>query len=258
MDDKSYEGGYIKLYRKMTRWEWYDDINTKVLFFHLLLTVNWEDRQWHGITVKRGQIVTSLEKLAKETRLTVQNVRTAINKLKSTGEITVETTNKYTLVTVEMYSVYQVNEGVTNNQINTQANNPLTNNQQTTNKQLTTNEEYKEVKKDKNNIYLQDCNTIFEGEKKTTNKLQGFDTFWEAYPKHKGKDAAKKAFAKINPTESLLKEILTAVEAQKKTHEWQKDNGQYIPYPATWLNGKRWEDDKDGTPMSLEELMKGL
>jgi hypothetical protein len=97
------ENGYIKLYRSMLKWEWYDDINTKVLFLHLLLTVNYEDEKWHGITVKRGQRISSYGKLSQETKLSVKSVRTAINHLKSTGEVAHETTSEYGLFTVVNY-----------------------------------------------------------------------------------------------------------------------------------------------------------
>lgn len=91
----------------MLKWEWYDDINTKVVFLHLLITVNYEDDKWHGITIKRGQRISSYGKLAKETRLSVKSVRTAINHLKSTGEVANETTSQYSLFTVINYDKYQ-------------------------------------------------------------------------------------------------------------------------------------------------------
>lgn len=69
---------------------------------------------------------------------------------------------------------------------------------------------------------------------------EAFDVFWESYPKKVGKEAARKAFAKVKvPVETLV----AAVEAQKRGGQWQRDNGQYIPYPATWLNQGRWEDE---------------
>lgn len=101
------DNGFITLQRKITKWEWYDDIPTCRLFIHLLLVVNHEDREWHGITIRRGQKLTSYEKLAKETGLSVRSVRTAINHLKSTGEVTCKSTHRYTLVTVEKYDDYQ-------------------------------------------------------------------------------------------------------------------------------------------------------
>ena len=73
-----------------------------------------------------------------------------------------------------------------------------------------------------------------------TPKGVAFDEFWKAYPKKVGKEAARKAFGKVKvPIESLL----TAIERQKCSDQWTKDNGQYIPNPATWLNQGRWEDE---------------
>lgn len=69
-----------------------------------------------------------------------------------------------------------------------------------------------------------------------------FDDFWGAYPRKVGKQDAAKAFAKLKPDAELLARMLTAITAQHQTADWQKDGGQYIPHPATWLNGKRWED----------------
>ena len=86
--------GWIKLHRKMINWEWYNDINVKVVFLHLLLTANHEDKKWQGIEIKRGQKITSLSHLAEETKLSVKQIRNVLNKLKSTGEITSKGTNK--------------------------------------------------------------------------------------------------------------------------------------------------------------------
>ena len=119
--------GWIKIHRKMVKWEWYDDINTKVLFLHLLLTANHEDRKWRGITILRGQKLTSIQHLAKETKLTVMQTRTSLNKLKSTHEITIETTSKYTLITIEKYNDYQNKDNDNNKQNNTRNNKRATN-----------------------------------------------------------------------------------------------------------------------------------
>lgn len=72
---------------------------------------------------------------------------------------------------------------------------------------------------------------------------KSFDDFWKAYPKRVSKTNALKAWKKLKPNDDLVREILSALEKQKQSSQWQKDNGQFIPYPTTWLNGKRWEDD---------------
>lgn len=76
--------------------------------------------------------------------------------------------------------------------------------------------------------------------KKEVEKNNNFDSFWTAYPVKKGKGSAEKSWEKLNPD---LQTVLTAIEAQKKTDQWAKDNGKFIPYPATWLNQKRWQDE---------------
>ena len=116
--------GWIKLHRQILDWEWYNDINVKVLFLHLLLTANYEDKKWQGTIIKRGQLVTSRQHLAEQTGLSEQQVRTAIDKLKSTNNITTKSTNKYTTITIENYELYQsYDEYITNKQPATQPTN---------------------------------------------------------------------------------------------------------------------------------------
>lgn len=98
---------WIKLYRKLLDWEWYKSVNTTRVFIHLLLRANVENKVWKGITVNRGQFITSLENLAKETHLSFQQTRTALLNIKSTCDITIKTTNKYTLITINKYNDYQ-------------------------------------------------------------------------------------------------------------------------------------------------------
>lgn len=80
---------YVKISRKILDWEWYTDVNTKVVFFHILLKANWKNGRFQGMEIPRGSFVTSYQSLAEETGLTVMNVRTAIKHLKLTQEITV-------------------------------------------------------------------------------------------------------------------------------------------------------------------------
>lgn len=109
------ENGYIKLYRSLLTWEWYRDRNTCRLFLHLLLTVNYRPEQWKGREVARGQRVATIQKLADETGLSVREVRTALNHLKKTGEVTSESHSQYTLLTVLGYDRFQGETNETTN-----------------------------------------------------------------------------------------------------------------------------------------------
>jgi transcriptional regulator of heat shock response len=78
-----------------------------------------------------------------------------------------------------------------------------------------------------------------------------FGRFYESYPKKVGKPAALKAFKKCKPDGSLLQTMLDAIEQQSQSEQWQKNNGQYIPNPATWLNQERWNDGVDDKTISI-------
>jgi len=78
---------------------------------------------------------------------------------------------------------------------------------------------------------------------KTQKQEELFARFWAAYPKKRSKGQAEKAWVKLQPDEQLVETMLAAIERAKKSEEWRKENGRYIPYPATWLNAKGWEDE---------------
>lgn len=75
-----------------------------------------------------------------------------------------------------------------------------------------------------------------------------FAEFWSAYPRKTAKQAALKAWGKLAPSAELVAAILAAVARQKRTDAWLKDDGRFIPHPASWLNGRRWEDEVIGPP----------
>ena len=123
--------GWIKLHRSFLKWEWYNNINTKMLFIHLLLKVNYEDKEWRKVDIPKGSCITSYGNLAKELGLSVQNIRTSIAKLKSTHEITVKSTNKYIVITLENWEKYQYGEVKINTQTNNETNSKLTTTKET-------------------------------------------------------------------------------------------------------------------------------
>lgn len=86
--------------------------------------------------------------------------------------------------------------------------------------------------------------SLSESKSELNKKEDQFEVFWKAYPKRKNKGQAEKAFKKAAPDEQLMACILTAIEQAKNSEQWLKENGQFIPYPATWLNAKGWEDEE--------------
>ena len=165
------DNGYIKLHRKMLAWEWYNDITTFRVFMHCLLMANWKDSRFMGYDIPRGSFATSYPQMAKQTKLSIQNVRTALNHLKVTGELTVRKTPKFSIITVVNYCEYQDDNRLSNSQ--------LTVNQQASNSQLTTIEEYKESKKEINNTHATHAYGIHNNVYLTDPEL---DELIKAYP----------------------------------------------------------------------------
>ena len=130
---------YVKISRKILEWEWYTDVNTKVLFLHILLKANWKPGRFQGIEVPRGSFVTSLQNLAAETGLTIRNVRTALKHLENTGEVTSNRHAKFSVITIKNYDKYQSSD------------NQVTVNRQSSDNQVTTIEEGKKERKEEYN-----------------------------------------------------------------------------------------------------------
>lgn len=108
--------GWIKIHRSILHWEWYEDSATFKLFLHLILVANYNDKKFKGEEIQRGEVVRTYANLAKDSGLTIQQVRTALKKLESTGEIKIckHLNTKSTRVTVLNYTTYQDEEEATN------------------------------------------------------------------------------------------------------------------------------------------------
>ena len=168
---------YIKLFRKMLTWGWYSDTNTFRVFMHILLRANHKESEYYGHKIGAGECVFGRKKWAEELGLSEQEVRTAINHLKSTHEITTKSTNKFTVVRVEKWEFWQIEEGKTTKK--------LTNKQPTTNQQLTTSKEYKNTTTtptiEEVRSYIAENNLSIDA-----------DYFWKYYETAEWKDAKGK------------------------------------------------------------------
>lgn len=139
-------GGWVKVYREFTEWEWYSNVNVSRVFFHLLLTANHKETKWQGQIILPGQKITSYENLAAETNLSVKQVRVALDKLKASGAVATKRTNRFTLISVVNWRKYQ-DEGFPDG---TQDDKPMAIKGQTEGKQRATNKNEKNDKNEKN------------------------------------------------------------------------------------------------------------
>ena len=166
---------YIKLHRKFLEWEWYRNEHTKNLFIHCLLKANWKESKFEGNVIQRGSFVSSIDILASETGLTSDEVRTAIKHLICTGEITKQSTNKYTLFSVVNYDLYQPVSQAEPKQAPSYSQS-IPNNRR--------NKEYKEI----NNICAPESHdSNFD---KDEQLQKDFEIIYALYPKKRGKTVA--------------------------------------------------------------------
>lgn len=141
MDNEIRKKVYLKLYYSLLDWEWYKDANTMRVFLHLLLTANRKDHPYRGDVIKRGEVLATREHLAKQLKISEQNVRTALKHLKSTKEITVRKIVNTSVICLCNYDKYQsgdlnINHSLTDNQ--PKSNQSLTEEQPKVNQSLTT------------------------------------------------------------------------------------------------------------------------
>lgn len=217
--------GHIKIDRKILNWEWYTDINTSRLFLHLLLRANWKDGRFQGVVIPRGSLAISYQNLATETGMSVRNVRTALEHLKSTGEVTVSRQPKFSVITIKNYCYYQSGDTVTDNQ--------LTSNRQPNDSQPTTIEEGKKGRKDINTSSDEEV-TSREPEKESVFATirEFYNSVCGSYPRLvKMSDKRKKAIrARLRTGYTIddFKRLFEKAEASdflkgKNSRDWQAD-----------------------------------
>jgi len=163
------------------------------------------------IEVKRGQLGYSEDSLSVAWGWSRNKVRNFLETLEKEGQIVQLKNHISSVVTITNYEQYQNKDLKQNNKRTTEGQQKGTiNNVNNVNKQ-------------------QEC-------------PKDFDFFWNEYPKKRKKLDAIKAFLKINPDATLLEKMIASVRAYKQTEDWKKDNGQFVPLPASYLNARRWED----------------
>lgn len=127
--------GFVKISRDIVDWQWYKEPLTALLYLHLIVTTNWQDTNFKGVSLKRGERIISYANLATETGLSVRNIRTALSHLISTGEVTKRQQGKYTVISVSNYDSFQSTAKVSDKRTDNYPDN-----------ESTTDKEYKEYK----------------------------------------------------------------------------------------------------------------
>ncbi len=210
--------GWVKLHRKFIEWEWYDDANVMRLFIHCLLLANHEDKKWRGIDIKRGVFISSYSKMSSSLKLSIQQIRTAFDKLEKTGEVTRETTSEYTKVIVCNYSTYQSDKKESNKPNNKR----VTNEQQSNNNQITTTKNEKNYKNEKKySALIENFDSLKKMEEPLTEE-QG-----ESLVKEYGKQKVMDILMAMENYKPLLKKNKSAnLTAQNWIKRDLKENGK--------------------------------
>ena len=163
---KDLSKGFIALFRQFLKWEWFTDVNTCHFFQYCLLRANPKSVTWRGQKIKRGQFISSLNTMSKETGLSVMQIRTCINKLKMTGEITSETSTQNSIITVKNYNEYQSNNKRVTRKLTHEITNGNTDESKQTSEPITNEITYKLTTNNNNTIYSNNNNIISLNKKK--------------------------------------------------------------------------------------------
>ena len=159
--------GFIKLHRKLIEWGWYSDCVVKDVFLHILMTASFRDGQYLGYEIRPGDAIIGTNKLSTALGFSPQQIRTALKKLESTGEISIFSTNRFSIATVVNWGIYQGDEYDEQQTDNIQA----TNNQQTDNKRITFKQQTDNIQATFKQQHLKNVNNIINKECKESNNI---------------------------------------------------------------------------------------
>ena len=218
MEDRT----YIKIFRKMLGWGWYGDTNTFRVFMHILLKANYQESEYRGYKIPAGSCVFGRKAWAKELGLSERQIRTALEHLKSTNEVTTKTTNKFTIVHVENWGFWQIEEG----KATTKTTNKKSNERPTSDQQPTTSKESKNNKDIDIDIYRVE-----------------FEALWKLYPKKRGKDKAFEHFKRDRQKGIPYEEIKNGTIAYAEWVKTEVSEDRYIKHGSTFFSQRAWQDD---------------
>ena len=223
--------GFIVLDRCTEDWQWFGVETAMYIWIRILFKANWKDGWFLGTPVPRGSFATSIGNFAESLNVSEKTVRYWLKKFEEAGQITVKGTNRFTLITVINYAKYQDCESQKGEQRASQG-------QPEGNLRATI-----EPKKQRNKETIREIHSSNQDSAEVLNDVDyWFDEFWKVYPRKQSKKDAKRAFTKACKTEEQYRTIMAGLRSVIET-DWNGKDPKYIPHPATWLNGRRWEDE---------------
>lgn len=238
--------GFIKLHRQLLEWEWYEDKNCRLVFIHCLLKANFKDKRWRGKEVKRGSFITSLGNLSDEVGISKQQLRTVLEKLGKTGEITAKGQGNNTLVIINKYNDYQCfteEKSPKNNDEQHDSNTLPTHEQHASNTEVTTTEEGKKERKKEELPYEKEFFTICEQFKKITGKSLRIGNTTSKIEKSDKYKIIKARLSAGADFEEMIKVI------ELKNRQWKDDKRQakYIQFSTLFAarNYEKYLDELD-------------
>lgn len=169
--------GFIMLQRQFIDWEWYSDVNTCKLFLHCLLKVNYSEKKWQGHVIHKGEFITSYEKLAIETGLTISKVRTALSKLIESNCLIVNTSTNFTKILIPNLGdfVVRANESKNIIQVDKRNSNQIAYDKQLNHKQMATTNTNNNLIKIRKKIFRED---VYALSKFNSKILDSFFNYW--------------------------------------------------------------------------------
>jgi hypothetical protein len=215
--------GWIKLYRSLMDKGYYTDSEYVHLWLHLIFKATYQEKEYlfngkiHHL--QPGQFITGRKILAKETGINRGKIERILKTFKIEQQIVQQSFNKFRIISILNWTEYQ---------------NSVQQIVQPVCSKCAASVHNQELKKEKKEPSVQN------------ESLEHFISFWKAYPKRQAKQAAIQTWSKLNPSNGTFELILSSIEKQKAYKEHLKKTNQFCPewpMPATWLNGRRWEDE---------------
>lgn len=224
--------GYIALHRKILEWEWFNQPNTLSVFLYCLMKANFKEKTWRGIKLNRGEFITSIGNISKETGVSIKSVRTSLERLILTNELAKESNSQHTKIIVKNYDLYQSGASEGNNE------------GQSKGKQRATTNNVNNVNKEINNIAIKVLDYMNAKRKELLPNARGF-----------GKIHLKEITSRIK--EGASYEDMIFVIENKALDPWFSENDFKFYRPSTIFRKSNFNNYVSEAPLkSLTQVEK--